>query len=154
MAKMSCCTSFQLPWPKECSGAIDSTIGLVPMVVPMMSKKQKMSCCNPFWSSWSKECNGAIADVVHIIWCWCQWHQMTKSHATPYFNCLNMRNAVIPLLKLLASYDSAIGITLSWHHCQYHHMTPMPMALCDTDASANGFKWQKSLVVPHFIVLT
>ena len=73
-----------------------------------------------------------------------QWHQMTptpmpvascvvnadgngitrqKGHVAPLFNCLNLRNAVAPLMMLLAS--------------------------CDPDACAFGIRWQKRLVASH-----
>ena len=60
----------------------------------------------------------------------CQWHHVMpmasqkKGHSALHFNCFNLSNAVVPLMKLLASFG--------------------------TDASANGVKWPKSHVAFHF----
>ena len=95
-----------------------------------------MSCCISFWSSWHMEYYGTTDDAVHITWWWhqcsgitweqhqCQWqHVLTvvmsmtsldrRSNVLPYFNCLYLKNPVVPLMLL---------------------------ACCDTDASENNIK--------------
>ena len=85
-----------------------------------------------------------------------------ESHVTTHFNCLDLRNEMVPLTVLLASYQ---------YWCQWCHTTKkthflphftclilrnamvplmMMLASCDTDANANGMKLPKSHDAPHF----
>ena len=41
-----------------------------------------------------------------------------KSHVTPYFNCLDLRNAMVPMITLLASGGS--GATDQKSHATAH----------------------------------
>ena len=92
----------------------------------------KKSFCGSFQSSWQIRCNGAIDDPSGIIYWWHLWHYMTnESHIAPHFNCLDLRNALIPLMTLLSSCDTntgANGVTWQklchWWYC-FHCMTPM-----------------------------
>ena len=60
--------------------------------------------------------------------CWCQWHHVTeRSHLVSHFNCLSVRNEMLPLMMLLA-----------W---------------CNKNTSANVIKWLKSHVSSHFSCL-
>ena len=106
----------------------------------------KKTCYILFWSSLCKECSAVIDDIVHITWFWyqcsgttwhqhqCLWHHVTpvmmpmashnqNSHVAPHFNYLNLRNAVGPLMMLLAS--------------------------CNIDASANGIGWPVTHIPSH-----
>ena len=76
--------------------------------VPLML--MLVSCCTSFWLSLPKKCNGAIYYAIGVTWCWhqYQWHDLTptlipmvwldqKSHAVPHFDCLDLRNLMMPL---------------------------------------------------------
>ena len=41
LSNNSSCTAFQTFQPKECNGTIDNTIGIMPIIVPMVSLDQK-----------------------------------------------------------------------------------------------------------------
>ena len=73
--KRSCCTLFQLSWPKECNGAIDNAVTIYD--------------ANAGATWW---------------WCRQQWSHMTKKSFEPHFDHLNIRNAIAPLMTLSASY--------------------------------------------------
>ena len=122
--KKSGYTSFQLSWPKKCNGTTDNTVGIT-------------------WDQHQCQWTTVMSHLILIILtqgeqCYHWWHhwyhvalmqtQMTsydqKSHVTPHFSCLNLRNAMVLLMMLLAS--------------------------CDTDACVNGIKLPKHHVAPNF----
>ena len=53
-----------------------------------------------------------------MMWCWNQCCHVTKSHVAPHFNCLDLRNAIVPLIMIFASCDH-------WFQFQGHQMTKM-----------------------------
>ena len=80
-------------------------------------------------------------------------HKM--SHAAHHFSCLNLGNAVVPLMILLASCDtdaSANGIKWPTSHVGWNCTIFMPLASCEASASANSIKWSKEHVASHFIL--
>ena len=81
-------------------------------------KWPKNLCCTSFWLSWMSQCSSAIDDAIDITrcWCWCQWHQITKT--------------VVLHLKLSILVQQMEWC--HWWHC-WHHMTliPISMALLD-----------------------
>ena len=103
------------------------------MLVPMTSNEQK-SHCTSFQLSWPKEYNAAIDNTIGMLPVLLQWCQM---------------------IKKVMLYIIFITLTLGiqWYHWQFcphhmmpthmqwHHMTPMPLAYCDTSANTNGNKW-------------
>ena len=63
--KLSSCTSFQLPWPKECNSDIDDAVGMMwNWCQCQWHQMTKRSCC----ASFTKECNGPI--FLHL------WHHV------------------------------------------------------------------------------
>ena len=98
---------------------LDLRDAVVPLMMPApMASHDQKSCCTPFWSIQSTECNGAIAHASTNCVTW------PKSLVAPHSDCLNPRNAMVPLMVPSASYDA--------------------------DTSANGITWQKSHAAPHF----
>ena len=68
--------------------------------------------------------------ILH--WCQCKWHKLPQSHVAPHFSCLDLRNAMVPLMVV-----STNGIdAMAWH---------------DSNTNASGIKKQRNDVAPHFI---
>ena len=66
--KMSCCTSFQLSWPKKCNSGVDDTTGITwYWYCCQRHHMTKKSCCALFWSSWYTKCNDTTDDAVGIM---------------------------------------------------------------------------------------
>ena len=74
-----------------------------------------------------------------------------KNHVAPHFNCLDLRNAMVPLTTLLASCDTTTGgngVTDQKSHVAPHldyinlrsAVVPLmtPLASCDTDANSSS----------------
>ena len=58
-----------------------------------------------------KECNGAINDTVGIMCCQHHWYHMTKKgHVAPYFDFLDLRNVMIPLMMLPELLSPGTGV--------------------------------------------
>ena len=139
MAKMSCCTSFESSWSKECNGTSTTPSALCDADTGAKAVTwAKQSCCTSFGLSLPKGCSGAI----HV----------QKSHVAPYFSYFDVRNPLVPFTmpsalcdanagtnciawsKLLfcisfwskegnGAIDDAINIMLCKCWCQWHHMT-------------------------------
>ena len=133
--KKSCCTSFQFSWCKKWNGYIENAIGIMWsewMPVPMVPHGQKCHRTSSFWSSWPKKCNGTTDHAVSIPWCWhqWQWHHVTpmpmashdqKRYVAPDFSCLMLRNAMIPLMMLLESFDTDTWASyIKWQKVKLH----------------------------------
>ena len=154
---------------------LDLSHTVVPLMTPLASYDAnaetsdvtwpKQSCCTSFQASWPKKCNVAIDDAISIMccWCWCQWHHMTKSHVVPYFEHLDIRNAMVPFMMPLASYDTSVSAngttwpTTSWctlFHCLdiRNAAVPVTMALVshDMNACSNGITWEKETSCTSF----
>ena len=98
---------------------------------------------------------------------WCCWHHMMqtpiascdqKYHISPYFNCLDPRNAVVPLTRPFVSCGAnACTNAITWPKmsCALHFnhldlrnkMVPLTMssASYNADTSANSVTWLKKL---------
>ena len=68
------------------------------------------SCFASFHLSWPKEYNGAIYDATDVEWCWPSTNGVTwpESHVAPHFDCLDLRNVMVPLASCDASMN---GVT-------------------------------------------
>ena len=148
MIKKSCWALFWISWPVECDSVIDDVISIMwCWHWCQWCHMTKKSCCTWFQSSWPEEYSGIIDDasacgsgvswpnvILHIIsialaygmqWChwWhqhpCQCHHMTKSHMTPHFNHVDVKNGMLWLMMLSPS--------------------------CEGDVSTNGITWPKEL---------
>ena len=110
--RKSCCTSFQLSCAKECDAAINDAAGITwcwwqcqwcYMTIFNYHDQDQMQCYHP-WCLWHQ-----------MMMMLAQWHQHTqKSYVPPDFNNRNLTNVMLPLITLLASYDTTIitnGIT-------------------------------------------
>ena len=115
-----CCISIWLPWSKKCSGIIDDAIGITWWWCwcqwhHIMKKVMFIS----FWSSWLKRWNDSLmallagCETVPTI---TALHDQ-KSYVALHFDYFDWRNAVVPLMMPLPSYDA--------------------------EADANGFTWPK-----------
>ena len=101
-----------------CWGAINDTIAFLMLrwllwvifVAVLLQVLASVSC------TMTKPLKSCDADATGITW--------PKNHVASHFICLNIRNAVVPLMMLLAS--------------------------CDIDVSASDIKWLKCHVAPHF----
>ena len=80
----------------------------VDYIIRSHDQKPRKSCYILFQSCWAKECNGDSKK--------CHWHHVMlmlapmvaydqKGHVAHNFNYLDLRNAMVPLTKLLASCD-------------------------------------------------
>ena len=81
--------------------------------------------CTSFLSSWPKECNGTINDAIGIMW-YTSARGITspKMHVAHHFNCLDIRNVMVPLT--------------------------IPSASCDPGADAYGVTWPKKSCCTSF----
>ena len=176
--RRSCCIWFWSHRPKKCSGDIDSAfcIPLCWLQFPMASHDTidsgirwcwghwhyitKKSCCTSIQLSLHKKCNGAVGIIVIVMPV--QWQKTSKSDVALNFNCLNLRNGMVPLTTLhimpmlgpVIWHDQRIHITPHFDHLylrnavvplmQWQHMTPMLMASCDVNADANDITWKTS----------
>ena len=94
---------------------------------PMASLTKKGHAVQNFSSSWPREWNVANDSAISITWCQSQWcHMMKNNHDVPHFDCLDWRNAIMPLMML--------------------------PALCDTDISTNSVTWPKMSCWASFIL--
>ena len=104
----------------------------------------------------------ATDNAIGIMQCWWQWHHLAKKgHAAHHFDCLDLRNPMMPLMILLVSHDANANAADTWPksdvapHFDCLDLTDamllfiMLSALHDTVASANGIKWLK--VMLHLI---
>ena len=95
-------------------------------------------------------------DAFGITWCWwwSQWHHMTKNPLLSHFDHLDLANATVLLMILLASCDPDNSMNaITWLKCYITHcvncldlintvlLLTMPLALCDAAVSANSVKW-------------
>ena len=117
VAVVSCCTSFQLSWLTECSGAIS--------IMWFQYQWCQTVMMHLIWLSWSKECSATIGNAFSILWSNNSASGITwpKSHVAPHFDCLGVRNVVVPFTLLMTS--------------------------CDANTSANGMAQLESHVAPH-----
>ena len=101
-------------------------------------------CWYQFWVNvmchWWFHCVSFDADANNIMW--------PKMVMAPYFDHLNLRNAMVPLMTPLASYAAMPWPKMSWCTLFYHFdlsnvIVPlmMPLVLCDADTNANGIMW-------------
>ena len=145
LPKMSCCTSFWYSWHKEvmvpltmplashdastsfnghithyfsCLGLMNVMVPLVMLLVPcdanmdancITSLDQKSHDASHVHHLDLNICNGAMNAAISIKWCW--------PDVTHVFNCLDLMNAMVPLMMLLV--------------------------LCDANTNANGITWPK-----------
>ena len=87
ITRKSCCTSFELPWPKKYSGAIDNSYyqhDLMPGLAQWCHMTKNYVASNFDNLDWRSA-------TVHITWCWhhgcgitwqqdqCQWHNVVLS---------------------------------------------------------------------------
>ena len=77
-------------------------------VMPVASHDKEKSCCTSFQLSWPKECIVDIDDAVGTMWHWCLANDIKwpKSGVAPHFNCLDLRNAMVPFFISLPSCDA------------------------------------------------
>ena len=162
--KKSCCTSFWLSLPQECSCAIDDAIVIIwywcSAKGPIWLKK---SFWNSFWLSWPKDCNGA---TIFILWTQhsCQWHHMTKSHIAPHFGHLDLKegsDAIDDTRVMLHLITIIITLEMQWCHWWhlYNHLDlrnalmPLLMLLASCGPRTNGVTWPKETCCLLFICL-
>ena len=172
--KKPCCTSFWLFWPSKMNGAIGDAIMNQVTLVPMALH--------------DKKCHNAPHFIV-LIWeiqefhWWCHQHYVMltlapmashdrESPITPQFNCLDLRNAMMPFIMVFALYAvgandvtwpketyayhftclpkensdviyGAISIIWCWYWSQWHHLTPTPLTTNDANASGKCVTWPK-----------
>ena len=76
----SCCTSFWLSWPQECSGTIDDTTGIISMLMSMMSHDKRSHVAPHFDHC---DLRKAVMSLMRLSTsqCWHQcsgiaWHQL------------------------------------------------------------------------------
>ena len=140
-AKRSCCTSFQLSWPKECNHTIDNAISIMwqwhPMthimskwhnvttlhlisiiltsiLVPIALYEQK-ACCTSLWSHWPNKCNHAIDNAIKSH----DANASTKCFTWPKRWCCTSFQLSCPS-KCNGTTDYFIGITWCWCWWQWH----------------------------------
>ena len=70
---------------------------------------------------------------------------MTKNHVAPYFSCL--------LMACDSAIDDVINITRYLWQCQWHHMTPLPVASCDANANVSSHFSCHVTLMPMSVVL-
>ena len=163
----SCPTSFWLSWCKEYNGAIDGASSVT---------------CHWHQCLWLQITKKFMLHLIFIVLTWgiqwCNWgyHQCDmplksvltashdpKSHVSPHLDWLDLRNAVVPLMMLLAAHDTNASLNgITWPEC---HVAPhfncfglrntvailtMTVVSCDAKTCANGMHDQKSHVSPQF----
>ena len=107
----SCYTSFQLPWPKECDGAIDNIVFII---------------WYHHWWQWMKSHNACHFDHLDLknamvpLMMPFAWHvsgvTWSKKSSSISFCYLDLTNGMVQLMTLLASCDS------DWPQNQWHCM--------------------------------
>ena len=88
------------------------------------------------------------SDTFGITWCWwwCQWHHITISHVVSPFNHSDLTNGLVPLMTLLALYDTDSYVALCFTFLDVMNtvvLVRMPLISHDAEASANIVKWLK-----------
>ena len=90
-----------------------------------------------FQSSLPKESYCTIDKTLRITWCQCQWHHRArKKQCCTSFQYLDQRNAVLPLVMQLASYDVSAGAT-DHVTSQFNHL--------DVIKCTNDILWPRKL---------
>ena len=113
-----------LSWPKKCNCAILTPLASCDASASTNVVTWTKKLCTSFGSSWPKECSGTIDDAVGII---ASSNGITwpKSHIASQFECLDIRDAMVPGDTLLlvsgtpmpvpvASYDKKSCCTSFW----------------------------------------
>ena len=133
MTRKLCCTLFWTPRPggmqwchwqyhKHCM-----MLSLAPNFNCLDLRMQR--CC--WWRFWQ---NVILVLIMPIN---------QKRHVALHFDCLYLRNTIMPFMMLLTScYTDSDP--------KWHHVTPIPVASCNANASGNCITWPKSLVTSNF----
>ena len=128
-------SSFQLSWPEKCIGAIDGAINIMlwwhwHQGIPSLRK----SCWTTIQVCWPKKCIVPLMMLLALCHAGANGLTWPKRHVTYHFSCLFIRNTMIPLMMLLASYETyTYPIGIMWHKYQWHHLLPMPVAIVSHD---------------------
>ena len=185
-----------ITWWKSHTAHHFDHLNLRNVMVPftMLSVSHQCQCHQLLLMQWYHMTIKVMLHLISVVltwgkwWChwWCCWNHVTlmpvpmasndQSHAAPHFNCLDLRNAMVPLKMLSIAYDADTNALTSQNTntnaimwCQWYHMTShvaspfsclnltntmvppmMLLASCDTNVCANGIKWPKSHVSSHF----
>ena len=123
-----------------------------------------------FQFSWLGKCSGSIDDSISIIWCWHLTPMAShneESDVTSDYNCLDLRNAMVPQIMVLALCNAGVNdviwpkeacclssqlslpkeisvaiydaVAIMWQWCwsKWHYVTPTSVVSCDASASGN-----------------
>ena len=121
-----CCTLFQIPWPNECNGAVDNSIG----ITWCWCQCHVLNDWKGHVASHFDHLQLTYAMVLFIMplvsWC-LHWHHMIKEVIALFFNHLDLINRMMSLTMPSVSWGAYTGAnSITWWKESCHTLFQLP----------------------------